>query len=167
MSDCSPAFVILFGCCFLSTSFCFCKAASDSFLFVYKTSMFAVFDLHFTIFRAHMRNSPYLCSLILREMCCHRLYSKPAILAEIKSGIWIYSIFSLKGSDTRFSTSVFFYQTTPDTRVKAFLNMASYLRSKSTKLVSPLWHAQRSHWHRCDMTPLWLRTSYSSGSGYL
>jgi hypothetical protein len=55
----------------------------------------------------------------------------------------------------------------PDTRVKAFLNLASYLRSKSTKLV-----AQRCHWHRCyihrggvidtavtctteSLTPLW------------
>jgi hypothetical protein len=34
----------------------------------------------------------------------------------------------------------------PDTRVKAFLKMASNLRSKSTKLV-----AQHCHGYRCDM----------------
>jgi hypothetical protein len=34
----------------------------------------------------------------------------------------------------------------PDTRVKAFLNMASYMQRKSTKLV-----AQRWHWHCCHM----------------
>jgi hypothetical protein len=38
--------------------------------------------------------------------------------------------------------------------------------------LTALWHAQRSHWHRCYMhsginAPLWLWTSYSSGSGFL
>jgi hypothetical protein len=34
--------------------------------------------------------------------------------------------------------------------------------------VTPLWHAQGCHWQHCaNMTPLWLWTSYSIGSGYL
>jgi hypothetical protein len=64
-----------------------------------------------------------------------------------------------RNPDTKFSTSVFFHQTIPPRPLihglnKAFLNMASYLRSKSTMLV-----AQRCHWHCCvtcaaESTPL-------------
>jgi hypothetical protein len=76
----------------------------------------------------------------------------------------------------------------PDTRVKAFLNMASYLRSKSTKLfaqlchwhfchmhsgvivtavictavsLTPLWYAQQCHWQNfCQLFFLWISGSF-------